>query len=83
MWVLVVFRCNTTIDDDNQSEWMCPKIAGDTNVTVVAAMTVGCYRMYLKSTIDNIIAVGATIYFFLTLTLMAIDFFLDRSTVTV
>jgi hypothetical protein len=41
MWVLVVFRRNTTIDDDNQSEWMCPKIVGDTNVTVVADVAVG------------------------------------------
>jgi hypothetical protein len=46
MLVLIVFHRNTTIDDDNQSEWMCPKIVGDTNVTVVAVVTVGCYRMY-------------------------------------
>jgi hypothetical protein len=47
MWVLIVFLCrNTTIDDDNQSVWMCPKIVWDTNVTVVADVTVGCYRMY-------------------------------------
>jgi hypothetical protein len=48
MWVLIVFlRRNTTIDDGNQSVWMCPKIVGDTNVTGVADVTVGCYRMYL------------------------------------
>jgi hypothetical protein len=47
MWVLIVFlRRNTTIDDDNQSVWMCPKNVGDTNVTVVAGVTVGCYHMY-------------------------------------
>jgi hypothetical protein len=46
MWVLIVFHCDTTIDDDNQSEWMCPKMVWDTNVTVVADVTVGCYRCY-------------------------------------
>jgi hypothetical protein len=61
---------------------MCPKIVGDTNVTVVADVTVGCYRMYLYSTIDEIVAVGATTNFFLTPTAV-IDFFPDRSTVTV
>jgi hypothetical protein len=35
---------------------MCPKIVGDTNVTVVANVTVGCYRLYLYSTIDEIVA---------------------------
>jgi hypothetical protein len=83
MWGLIVFCRNTTIDDDNQSEWMCPKIVWDTNVTVLADITVGCYRLYLYSTIDEIVAVGATIDFFLTPTSTAIDFFLDRSTATV
>jgi hypothetical protein len=48
MLVLIVFiRCNTNIDDDNQYVWLCPKIVGDTNVTVVVNVTVGCYHMYL------------------------------------
>jgi hypothetical protein len=43
MLVLIVFRRNATIDDDNQSEWMCPKIVGDTSVTAVTDVTFGCY----------------------------------------
>jgi hypothetical protein len=86
MWVLILFHRDTTIDDDNQYEWRCPNIVWDTNVTVVADVTVvcyQCYRMYLWSTIDEIVSVGATIYFFLTPKPTAIDFFLNRSTVTV
>jgi hypothetical protein len=49
---------------------MCPKIVGDTNVTVVADVTVGCYRLYLYSTIDE----NVDNYFLLTLA--AIDFLL-------
>jgi hypothetical protein len=35
---------------------MCPKNVGDTNVTIVANVKVGCYRLYLYSTINEIIA---------------------------
>jgi hypothetical protein len=83
MWVLVVFRRNTTIDDNNQSEWMCLKIVWDTIVIVVAGVTVGCYRIYVYSTIYEIVAVGAMIDFLLTPASTAIDFFLDRVIVTV
>jgi hypothetical protein len=38
---------------------VCPKIVGDTDVTVVADITIGCYRMYFKSTSNEIVAVGA------------------------
>jgi hypothetical protein len=33
---------------------MCPKIVGDTNVTVVSDVTVGCNRLFLYSTINEI-----------------------------
>jgi hypothetical protein len=47
MWVLLCVLVPTPLlIDDNQSVWVCPKIVEDTNVTVVADVTVGCYRMY-------------------------------------
>jgi hypothetical protein len=35
---------------------MCPKIVGDTNVTVVDDVTNGCYQLYFYITIDEIFA---------------------------
>jgi hypothetical protein len=38
---------NTTIDRWQSIDvGVCPKIVGDTDVTVVADVTIGCYRMY-------------------------------------
>jgi hypothetical protein len=47
MWMLLCFLVATPIlIDDNHSVWVCPKIVGDTHVTVVSDVVVGCYRMY-------------------------------------
>jgi hypothetical protein len=63
MWVLIVFVATLllimTINLGGVVQ-MCPKIVGDTNVTVVADVTVGCYRLYLYSTIDEIVARRST-----------------------